>query len=124
MIKRPISSQFRDPVMQGIKTTTIRDKPWPIGVPIMLYSWIGTPYRSKQSDLTEIIVTGYWTICITQRIDGTMRYTCGREKSQPIWQTEGFSSQQEMDDWFRPLIESGKMEEKVLMRFTRLITNV
>ena len=36
--------------------TTIRDKPWPIGVPIMLYYWSGKPYRSKQVDIAPVIV--------------------------------------------------------------------
>lgn len=39
MIKRPLNSQFREKVLCGEKTTTIRDKAWPVGVPIMLYAY-------------------------------------------------------------------------------------
>ena len=42
MLKRPINSRFRELVLRDEKTTTIRDKPWPVGVPIMLYSWTGS----------------------------------------------------------------------------------
>jgi hypothetical protein len=39
MIKCPLSPQFSDAVRNGVKTTTIRSKPWPIGRPIMLFNW-------------------------------------------------------------------------------------
>lgn len=39
MIKRPLDKRFNAAVLTGKKFTTIRGKPWPVGVPIMLYNW-------------------------------------------------------------------------------------
>lgn len=115
MIKRPLNSRFREPLLAGKKTTTIRDKAWPVGVPIMLYSWSGAAYRSKQVDLCPVIVHGFWTIRITHREDGGMLYACGRVNETPLHETEGFASRAEMDAWFRPLVKRGQTVEKTLM---------
>jgi hypothetical protein len=34
MIKRPLAEQFHQKVLDGIKISTIRPNPWPVGVPI------------------------------------------------------------------------------------------
>lgn len=120
MIKRPLNPRFREPVLRDEKTTTIRDKLWPLGVPIMLYNWSGAAYRSKQSNVAAVIVKGYWTIRITHKPDGAMAYECGKESAPAIYVSEGFASQAEMDEWFRPLVKPGWTAEKVLMRFKRL----
>lgn len=117
MLKRPLDPRFREPVLAGRKTTTIRDKAWPVGVPIMLYNWSGAAYRSKQMDVAPVVVTGFWTIRITHRPDGAMAYQCGKESGPALHETEGFASQSEMDDWFRPLVKRGRTIEKTLMRF-------
>jgi hypothetical protein len=119
MIKRPLNPRFREQVLDGRKTTTIRDKPWPVGVPIMLYNWTGAAYRSKQLDVAAIVVKGYWTIRITHRKDGGMLYAYGRVNDTPLHATEGFASRAEMDDWFRPLVKRGQTVEKTLMLFCR-----
>lgn len=119
MIKRPLNSRFREAVIAGTKTTTIRDKAWPVGVPIMLYNWSGSPYRSKQIDVCAVIVKGFWTIRITHREDGGMTYDYGRKTAQPLHETEGFSSHEEMDKWFRPLVKRGETVEKSLMLFRK-----
>lgn len=36
MIRRPLNSRFNQKVLDQIKVTTLRDKPWPVGVPIQL----------------------------------------------------------------------------------------
>jgi hypothetical protein len=118
MIKRPLNPRFREQVLDGRKTTTIRNKPWPVGVPIMLYNWTGAPYRSKQLDVAAIVVKGFWTIRITHREDGGMLYAYGRVKT-PLHETEGFASRAEMDEWFRPLVQRGQTVEKTLMLFCR-----
>lgn len=117
MIKRPLNSRFRELVLCGKKTTTIRDKAWPVGVPIMLYNWSGAAYRSKQIDVAAVIVKGFWTIRITHKPDGDMIYAYGRVNSQPLHETEGFASRAEMDAWFRPLVKRGETVEKILMLF-------
>jgi len=119
MLKRPLSPRFREPVLADQKTTTIRDKPWPVGVPIMLYNWSGAAYRSKQSDVAPVIVKGFWTIRITHQFDGFMRYDYGRETNEPLFSSEGFGSPAEMDDWFRPLVKPGQTLTKTLMLFRR-----
>ena len=60
MIKRPLDPKFSDAVREGRKVTTIREKPWPVGKPIMLYNWSGIPYRSKHIDVASVKVSGFW----------------------------------------------------------------
>ncbi len=124
MLKRPLNARFREPVLREVKTTTIRDKPWPVGVPIMLYSWSGAAYRSKQLDVAVIVVRGFWTIRITHRDDGEMLYACGNVAARPLHETEGFASRAEMDEWFRPLVKRGQTVEKTLMLFRRSNTHM
>ena len=119
MIKRPINHRFHGAVLADRKTTTIRDKPWPVGVPIMLYAWSGAAYRSKQLDITPVVVKGFWTIRITHRADGGMIYAYGRVNETPLHETEGFATSAEMDEWFRPLVKRGETIEKALMLFSR-----
>jgi len=120
MIKRPLNSRFTQAVLEGRKFTTIREKPWPVGKPIMLYNWSGKAYRSKQIDVAPIMVMGFWTIRIAQLEDGIMRYAYGMENDKPLWQTEGFDSVRELDGWFRPMVKPGQMIENTLMRFRLL----
>jgi hypothetical protein len=117
MIKRPLRSRFSDAVRDGRKITTIRDNPWPIGKPIMLYNWTGAAYRSKQIDVAPVIVRGFWPIEISHLEDGTMLYAHGMENAKPLHETEGFESQVEMDAWFRQLVKPGRTVTKTLMRF-------
>ncbi len=117
MIKRPLNPRFNQAVLEGRKFTTIRDTLWPIGKPIMLYNWSGRAYRSKQNDVAAVIVQGYWPIQINHRADGTVGYIHGMEINQYLYETEGFESRAEMDEWFRPLVKPGKTVTKYLMRF-------
>lgn len=120
MLKRPLNPRFREPVLRDEKTTTIRDKAWPVGVPIMLYSWSGTAYRSKQVDVCSVVVRGFWTIRITRLHRGDiMVYRCGKESGPELYKSEGFASKEEMDAWFRPLVKPGHTIEKTLMLFSR-----
>ena len=119
MIKRPLNSRFREMVLSDKKTTTIRNTPWPVGVPIMLYTWTGVPYRSKQADVASVVVVGFWTIRITHRADGGIIYACGRVNETPLHETEGFASRGKMDEWFRPLVPKGQTIVKALMLFRR-----
>jgi hypothetical protein len=121
VIKRPINARFREAVLGDVKITTIRDNPWPVGVPIMIYSWSGAAYRSKQVDVAAVVVTGFWTICITHlNRGGIMVYRCGKESGPELYKSEGFASQAEMDGWFRPLVKPGETVEKTLMLFRRV----
>jgi hypothetical protein len=122
MIKRPLNSRFREPVLCGKKTTTIREKAWPVGVPIMLYNWSGAAYRSKHSDVASVVVTGFWVIRITHKPDGAMGYECGKESGPALHESEGFNTPEEMDEWFRPLVKRGQAMEKALMLF-RILPN-
>ena len=51
MTRRPLNERFANKVLAEIKHTTIRDKAWPMGKPIMLFRWSGKPYRSKQIEV-------------------------------------------------------------------------
>jgi hypothetical protein len=117
MMKRPLNPRFSSAVLEGRKFTTIREKPWPVGVPIMLYNWSGAAYRSPQVDVAPVVVMGFWTIQIAQMEDGIMRYAYGMQNNNPLWQTEGFDSAAELDAWFRTLVKPGATVTKHLMRF-------
>lgn len=123
MIKRPLDPRFSEAVKEGRKLTTIRENPWPVGKPIMLYNWSGKPYRSKHVDVSPVKVSGFWTIRITRNDDDSMSYECGMENAKPIHETEGFDSVEAMDAWFRPLVKPGQTIEKSLMRFSLLDKN-
>lgn len=118
MIKRPLNARFADAVLEGIKTTTIRDKAWPIGKPIMLYSWSGAAYRSKQVDVAAVVVEETTRIRIGREKD-MMMYHMGNgiHLGRLLWMSEGFLSSREMDEWFRDLVKPGQWIEKSLMRF-------
>ena len=115
MIKRPLDSRFSDAVRQGRKFTTIRDNPWPVGKPIMLYNWSGKPYRSPQINVTPVEVVVTQSIDIQRCYDDAMayRYPCNWQ----LWEGEGFNSQSDMDDWFRSKLKPGQIVTKSLMRF-------
>lgn len=121
MIKRPLDVRFKDAVLSGRKFTTIRENAWPVQTPIMLYHWEGKPYRSKHIDVAPVKVLGWWPIEIEHlagdRTRGEMRYHVGFESSGRLWECEGFSSKEEMDNWFRPLVPEGLSMCRVLMRF-------
>lgn len=121
MIKRPLNPQFSSAVLDGRKFTTIREKPWPVGVPIMLYNWSGAAYRSKQIDVAAIIVEEVQPIDIDMPDFGEPCYTprkldCGC----PLWISEGFASQDDMDSWFYRVVKTGQSVTKHLMRFRLL----
>lgn len=120
MIKRPLNVRFPDLVLDGTKITTIRDKPWPVGIPIMLYQWSGLPYRSPQIDICPVMVEDTTPIRIGRSDNGKLIFyhaERGILRGQLLWQCEGFFSQGEMDEWFVPLIKPGQTVEKYLMRF-------
>lgn len=119
MIKRPLNPRFTQAVLDGIKTTTIRDKFWPSDVPIMLYNWSGAAYRSKHIDVAAVVVQGVSAIHITHGSSGLMAYSYMRSalNGRQLHETEGFDSQADMDEWFRRKIKLGQTVTKVLMRF-------
>jgi hypothetical protein len=123
MIKRPLNPQFNTAVLEGRKFTTIREKPWPVGVPIMLYNWSGAAYRSPQVNVAAVIVEETGIVHITHREGGGIIYfgfihqNFHRAEGTNLYKSEGFSSAAEMADWFRPLIKPGQTVEKHLMKF-------
>jgi len=119
MLKRPLNPRFREAVLAGVKTTTIRENPWPCDVPIMLYSWEGLAYRSPQINLAPIIVETVGPIEIHHRAeDGEMFYALNNPHAHRLlWETEGFWASYLLDEWFRPLVKPGQTVTKCLMRF-------
>lgn len=121
MHRRPLNARFESAVQAGLKTTTIRKNPWPVGVPIQLYKHSGRPYHSPQVNVAVIIVTQVTPIVIEHFHVGHLLYTYEAPVTAPaLWQTEGFSSASEMDAWFLPLIPATGKLERSLMRFERL----
>lgn len=123
MTKRPLDRRFRQRVENLVKVTTIRNKPWKLGVPIMLYHWTGAAYRSKQENFRAVTVVEARPIQITRTVLGMGYWENGTDEFiEGLWKTEGFDSQAEMDDWFRRLVKPGEVATKWLMRF-RLVAS-
>jgi hypothetical protein len=121
MIKRPLNARFNDAVCAGRKFTTIRDKAWPVGVPIMLYNWSGKPYRSPQVDVAAVKVEAVFPIEISHDEKMGMRYSIHAVEQVALWAVEGFDSRAAMDDMFREIVKPGQVVTKHLMRF-RILT--
>ena len=123
MIKRPLNARFTDKAREDIKITTIREKPWPVGKPIMLYNWTGLAYRSPQIDVCAVEVLFTTPITITHLPSGQIVFdysTCGDDRLLCLWESEGFADGYELEAWFRPLVKQGETVTKHLMRFTKL----
>ena len=120
MIKRPLNPRFTAAVLDGRKFTTIREKPWPVGVPIMLYNWSGKAYRSPQINVAAVIVKCNWQIRIEHFENGKMFYQVGLEDLAKLHEMEGFESREAMDDWFRSVVKPGHVITRYLMRFSLL----
>ena len=120
MIKRPLHNRFSDAVREGRKFTTIREKPWPVDKPIMLYNWSGAAYRSKQIDVAAVEVEEVLEMIVTHDRDGGIVF--GRDKIDgiPIHKTEGFDDAGQMQEWFAKVVPVGKTVELALMRFRLL----
>jgi hypothetical protein len=115
MIRRPIDKRFVAAVLKDEKVTTIRENPWPVGVPIMLYVWTDKPYRSKQHNIRQVIVEETCRVWIHHHKDGGIYYSHGQ-----LWVTEGFNSAEDMAEWFRAVVPRGQDVPKTLMRFRRI----
>jgi hypothetical protein len=118
MIRRPLNERFADAVLCGRKITTIRDNPWPIGKPIMLFRWSGKPYRSKQIDIAAVVVTGAISIDIslgdfTDHVEFPEIIGLPR----PLWDCEGFNGPMDMNDWFLAKMKPRTTVTKSLMQF-------
>lgn len=134
MLKRPLHAQFGPKVLAGLKRTTIRDTPWPLGKPIMLYHWTGKPYRSPQQDVDAVQTVFTCPLRITRQptslyylfsptdLGSLYRHLNLRTPELQLWQLEGFDSRDAMDAWFRPLIKPGQTLQKHLMLFKLLPT--
>jgi hypothetical protein len=128
MIKRPLNPRFSSAVLKGRKVTTIRERSWPIGKPIMLYNWSGLPYRSKQVDVAAIEVVAVYPVYLSLHgVNFSYVAPCNHgEDALPaeLWETEGFGTMAEMSDWFTPLLKDGECSGKCLMRFRLLNVDV
>lgn len=121
MIKRPLDIRFGEKVRLGVKTTTIRASAWPVGRLIMLYHWSGRPYASKQCDVAAVRVASTHPITVTHGNDGRMEYSLRFPDGVALWCSEGFNSEAEMDEWFRPKVRRDSSVERRLMVFRRVM---
>lgn len=119
MLKRPLNSRFAHKVLAGVKVCTIRDNPWPLGVPLMLYQWSGAPYRSKHRDLAVVKVHTIEQITISHLASGIV-ISGAIHLSTPLWKREGFDNPAEMDAWFSAKIPKGRAHRCHLMHFKLL----
>ena len=121
MIKRPLAEQFHRKVLDGIKISTIRPNPWPVGVPIQLFRWEGLPYRSKHVNGPAVIARSADPITIASDAAGISYHLAGddlRHAITDLYVIEGFDSQEKMDDWFRRLVKPGQTIQSYQMLFS------
>jgi hypothetical protein len=122
MIKRPLAEQFHQKVLDGIKVSTIRPNPWPVGVPIQLFRWEGLPYRSKHVNGPAVIARSTNRIMIASDAAGVISYHLAdddlRHAITDLYVIEGFDSQEKMDDWFRRLVKPGQTIQSHQMLFS------
>lgn len=116
MIRRSFNIRFRETILKEIKTTTIRNNPWPIGKPIMAFNWVAVPYKSKQADISPIIVTETASIHIQNTGDRMIYRPCPLFVTR-LWYSEGFLMPSEMDEWFSNLVKPGRTITMHIMRF-------
>jgi hypothetical protein len=117
MIKRPVDERFVAALERGVKTTTIQNKPWPVGVPIMLYAWSSKGDRSRR-DLVKVMVTEVCRMGIFRGLDSDeIRFFAFFQLHRPLFESEGYESHAELCDWFRKKIERGGSAQMMLMRF-------
>jgi len=122
MIRRPLNERFAKAVLEGRKITTIRDNPWPIGKPIMLFRWSGKPYRSKQVEIAAVVVE--FIQCIDIKLDDfsdCVIFSQDMIGERPLWSCEGFNGPMDMNDWFVAKMKPNTTVTKSIMRF-RLAT--
>ena len=123
MIKRSLSAQFHQKVMDGIKVSTIRPNPWPVGVPIQLFHWADKPYRSKHVDGPVVIVNCIKPMQICKDCISRPQYCYGHGSlldvvPKNLYAIEGFDSQEDMDAWFRRLVKPGQATQQFQMLFS------
>jgi hypothetical protein len=129
MIKRPLAEQFHQKVLDGIKVSTIRPNPWPVGIPIQLFRWEGLPYRSKHINGPAVIARNANRITIASDAAGVISYhltgydLCHENydfchEIKDLYVIEGFDSQEKMDDWFRRLVKPGQTIQSYQMLFS------
>ncbi len=122
MIRRPLHHQFAPAVLHGIKDHTIREKPWPLQTPTMLYSWTGKPYNSPQREICAIIVQQIIPVTI-HRLSVSDRILVVPDDStqtepEDLWKREGFPTEDAFQHYFRQLIKPGREIERHLHHFT------
>ncbi len=122
MIRRPLAEQFHQKVLDGIKVSTIRPNPWPVGTPIQLFRWEGLPYRSKHINGPAVIARSVNGIMIARDAAGAISYHLAgddlRHAITDLYVIEGFDSQEKMDDWFRRLVKPGQTIQSYQMLFS------
>ncbi len=122
MIKRPLAEQFHRKVLDGIKISTIRPNPWPVGVPIQLFRWEGLPYQSKHVNGPAVIARSADPITIaSDEVGAISYYLVGDDLRHAITDLhviEGFDSQEDMDTWFRRLVKPGQTIQSYQMLFS------
>jgi hypothetical protein len=65
-------------------------------------------------DVAALIVESTEPIEILHALGGRVRFYTRRHE---LWRSEGFTSQLEMDAWFRAVIPEGKSIQNYLMQF-------
>lgn len=94
--------RFEEPILQGIKGSTIRGKArCKEGDELSLRVWSGKPYRSKQRELFRIPCQATADVRIYEdrlSLDGMV---CTTRERDAVVRREGFENWEAMRDWFQ-----------------------
>ena len=94
--------RFEDPILQGIKGSTIRGHArCKEGDVLSLRLWTGKPYRSKQRELFRVACQATARVHITEHIILLDDVPCTPRERDAVVKREGFGSWEAMREWFQ-----------------------
>ncbi len=94
--------RFRDPILSGVKTSTIRKKArCRAGDTLSLRCWTGKPYRSKQMTFATRICTGVMPVVIGEGHMVMNGIPVNKAMREALAVTDGFERFRDMEDFFK-----------------------
>lgn len=93
--------QFAEAIRTGAKRQTIRPRFVPkLGERLSLREWTGLPYRSKQRELAQVMVTEMFSITIQDQSMMINGVDATPEEIKALTIADGFRNEKEMRQWF------------------------
>lgn len=94
--------RFRDPILSGVKTSTIRKKArCRAGDTLSLRCWTGKPYRSKQMTFATRICAGVMPVVIEEGHMVMNGIPVNKAMREALALTDGFERFRDMEDFLK-----------------------